>query len=203
MWSDPSRSASVPRARPGRSRRPHMPHIRRLPDAGAPPPPPGESVWDSCLVSFPNRLPPSPESAPTARRPAVPGRTARTPPRALISLMHPYEVRGVLCYAHRFRPHPSLARHLPPRRGRLLRQGEFFYVLPLILLSNRRCLYISRNDHRSLPPGGEGGTPVPDEGETVGRTHASKPSIHQMSASWNVSRKRLHRQLTGSPTTLK
>ena len=30
---------------------------------------------------------------------------------------------------------------------------------------NRRCLCVSRNHRRSLPPGGEGGTLVPDEGE--------------------------------------
>ena len=35
---------------------------------------------------------------------------------------------------------------------------------------NRRCLCVSRNHRSSLPPGGEGGAPAPDEGEIGERT---------------------------------
>ena len=89
-----------------------------------------------------------------------------------------------LCgYVRRFRPHPSLARHLPhPGEGffRLCKPFLFYFS---ILLTNRRCLYILRNDRSSLPPGGEGGAPATDEGETGERTHVTHPANTNRQAS--------------------
>ena len=69
------------------------------------------------------------------------------------------------------RPHPVLARHLPPRRGRLPSAVRIFSVLLLnptaVLPSNRRCIKQLRTAAVAFPFEGEGGAPAPDEG---GRT---------------------------------
>ena len=72
--------------------------------------------------------------------------------------------------ARLFRPHPSLARHLPHPGGRLFSAVHFFtfyfstMLLPTTLIY-RRCIYQLRTAAVSLPLGGEGGASAPDEGE--------------------------------------
>ena len=59
---------------------------------------------------------------------------------------------------------------LSPPRGRLLGGTTFYVLLLFVPLLIWRCTEVSRIAGESLPPGGEGGTSVPDEGETGERT---------------------------------
>ena len=96
-------------------------------------------------------------------------------------------------HARLFRPHPALACHLPhPGEGffRLCKTFLFYFsILPKnrhyfsILPKNRRCFKLLRTTEGSLPPGGEGGAPAPDEGETGERTHVTHPTNTQRQAS--------------------
>ena len=71
---------------------------------------------------------------------------------------------------HRFRPHPSLARHLPhPGEGSCGDSVRHRDSADSSVRLRSRTEKI-RTAGRSLPPGGEGGTPVPDEGETGERS---------------------------------
>ena len=60
-------------------------------------------------------------------------------------------VRGVMYYARLFRPHPALARHLPPRRGRLFSAVQIFPVL-LHNFTGKSALYLTVTSHRSSLP---------------------------------------------------
>ena len=63
-----------------------------------------------------------------------------------------------------FRPHPSLARHLPPRRGRLLRWNDFsmFYLLTCLQIDAVSIFH--GTTVVAFPFEGEGGAPATDEG---------------------------------------
>ena len=91
--------------------------------------------------------------------------------------------------ARLFRPHPALACHLPhpgegsSRRFVTVRYSADFSVrlrssADFSVKSRSRTEKIGTAE-RSLPPGGEGGAPVPDEGETGERTHVMHPTNTQ------------------------
>ena len=73
------------------------------------------------------------------------------------------------------RPHPSLRATFPL-------EGEGCFRQFIIIRFSADFTVSQEAEHKrfctaegSLPPGGEGGTPVPDEGETGERTHARHP----------------------------
>ena len=84
---------------------------------------------------------------------------------------------GLLCGRVRlFRPHPSLARHLPhPGEGYCGDSVRHRDSADSSVRLRGRTEKI-RTAGRSLPPGGEGGAPAPDEGEIGERNHVTQPS---------------------------
>ena len=63
-----------------------------------------------------------------------------------------------------------------PPGGRLLPAVRIFSVLLLNLPDESAMSLTMRDCRSSLPPGGEGGAPAPDEGEIGERTHVMHPS---------------------------
>ena len=63
-----------------------------------------------------------------------------------------------------------------PPGGRLLPAVRIFSVLLLNLPDESAMSLTMRDCRSSLPPGGEGGAPAPDEGETGERTHVRHSS---------------------------
>ena len=92
-------------------------------------------------------------------------------------------LRGCACL---FRPHPALACHLPhPGEGCCGGSVRFRDSADFLAGGNfcQKVIFLEVAPTPSLPPGGEGGTPVPDEGETGGRTHVTQPTNTNRQAS--------------------
>ncbi len=81
--------------------------------------------------------------------------------------------------ARPFRPHPALACHLPhPGEGYCGCPVRFRDSVDFLAGGNfcQKVVFLEVAPTPNLPPGGEGGTPVPDEGETGERTHVTHPA---------------------------
>ena len=87
--------------------------------------------------------------------------------------------RALCGHVRLFRPHPALARHLPhPGEGYCGCSARFRDSADFFAEGNfwQKVVFLEVAPTPSLPPGGEGGAPAPDEGEAGEWNHVTQLS---------------------------